>query len=411
MTEIDSPKIQEIRIAAIGNVDSGKTTTVSVLCNDILDDGRGKARSKVLKHSHEGTTGRTSSITHCYKRNKQQDGEKIHAFVDLAGHEKYLKTTMTGLNGCMIDFAMVTIGTNMGVLGTTKEHLGIALALQIPIFIILTKLDICPKPVLEKTRSKISKIMSSKAAGRKKVVMVDDSMAMESVIHQFNNRENICPIFSISNVKGEGVELLKNFVEKLESKRKWNSNHKNSLFLIDDVFKIPGVGTVVSGSVKKGTISKDDKLFLGPFNGKFKKVNVRNIHNNFKENVKFLEGGHSGCFNIKSMSKDTILRNHIKRGMILVKNPKCVISFEAEIMILHHPTTIRVNYQPVVHCGTVRQSAKIVKMSKELVRTGDKANVVFEFLYHPEYIEANSRITFREGKTKGIGKIRKVIYK
>lgn len=410
MQTITIPKIQEVRIAAIGNVDSGKTTTVSVICNDILDDGRGKARSKVLKHPHEGTTGRTSSITHCYKRNKKTDTEKIHAFVDLAGHERYLKTTMTGLNGCMIDFAMITIGTNMGVLGTTKEHLGIALALQIPIFIILTKLDICPQPILEKTRNRISKIMSSKAAGRKKVIMVDNNKTMQTVIHQFNNRENVCPIFSISNVKGQGVELLKQFIDKLESKRKWNSNHKNSLFLIDDVFKITGVGTVLSGSMQNGTIHKDDKLFLGPFNGKFKKINIRNIHNNFKENVNFLEGGQSGCLNIKSLSKEAIHRNHIKRGMIVVKNPKCVKSFEAEIMILHHPTTIRVNYQPVVHCGTVRQSTRILKMSKELVRTGDRATVVFEFLYHPEYIEPNSIITFREGKTKGIGKIHKVTY-
>lgn len=52
----------EVRVAVIGNVDSGKSTLVGVLTRSILDDGRGLARSKVFKHGHEESTGRTSSI-------------------------------------------------------------------------------------------------------------------------------------------------------------------------------------------------------------------------------------------------------------------------------------------------------------------------------------------------------------
>ena len=53
----------ELRVAVVGNVDSGKSTMVGVLTRSILDDGRGLARSKVFKHVHEETTGRTSSIS------------------------------------------------------------------------------------------------------------------------------------------------------------------------------------------------------------------------------------------------------------------------------------------------------------------------------------------------------------
>ena len=53
----------EIRIGVIGNVDSGKSTLVSVLTNKLLDDGRGKARKLVLKHPHEKDSGRTSDVT------------------------------------------------------------------------------------------------------------------------------------------------------------------------------------------------------------------------------------------------------------------------------------------------------------------------------------------------------------
>lgn len=52
----------DIRIAVIGNVDSGKSTLVGVLSKGITDDGRGLARSLVFNYSHEHANGRTSSI-------------------------------------------------------------------------------------------------------------------------------------------------------------------------------------------------------------------------------------------------------------------------------------------------------------------------------------------------------------
>ena len=133
--------MEEIRIAAIGNVDSAKSTTISVIANNCLDDGKGSARSLILKHPHEKDTGRTSSITQHYIKTD----DTIIGFVDLAGHEKYLKTTISGLNGYFIDYAMVTIGVDRGIIGMTKEHLAIALALKIPIFIVITKIDIAEK--------------------------------------------------------------------------------------------------------------------------------------------------------------------------------------------------------------------------------------------------------------------------
>lgn len=55
-------RLWQVRVAIMGNVDSGKSTMVGVMTRMVLDDGRGSARSKVFKHSHEESTGRTSSI-------------------------------------------------------------------------------------------------------------------------------------------------------------------------------------------------------------------------------------------------------------------------------------------------------------------------------------------------------------
>ena len=58
----EDEKFSEIRIAAVGNVDVGKSTLLGVLSKGSLDNGRGKARANIFKHKHELETGRTSDI-------------------------------------------------------------------------------------------------------------------------------------------------------------------------------------------------------------------------------------------------------------------------------------------------------------------------------------------------------------
>lgn len=60
-----------------------------------------------------------------------------------------MKTTMFGLVGLLPDYSMIIVGANMGVSRMTKEHLGISLALKVPIFIVITKVDIAPENVYD----------------------------------------------------------------------------------------------------------------------------------------------------------------------------------------------------------------------------------------------------------------------
>ena len=62
-----------------------------------------------------------------------EKSSKVITFIDLAGHEKYLKTTVFGMTGHAPDFGMLMVGANAGVVGMTKEHLGLALALSVPV--------------------------------------------------------------------------------------------------------------------------------------------------------------------------------------------------------------------------------------------------------------------------------------
>lgn len=396
----------EIRIASIGNVDSAKSTTISVIANNILDNGRGMARQKILKHKHEEDTGRTSSITQYYI----DTPNKVVGFFDLAGHERYLKTTMCGLNGCYIDYAMITIGVDRGIIGMAKEHLAIAVALKIPIFVVITKIDVAIDEKYNKIIEGLTNIFKHPIAGNKQIKLVDDNN-IDEIISNYNYKSSYTPVFKISNVNGYNINNLRQFIINLPRyKNVGSDNDSNPIFRIDDKFRIKGIGVVISGFVQQGSIKKDDRLYIGPFNGRFKEVIIRSIHNNFRTNVDCLVAGQGGCLNIKivNIKKEMLDFRAIKLGTILIKQPFCIRKFDADIQILHHSTTIKPNYQPFIHCGSVRQSAKICSMNKELIRTGDKATVTFEFMFRPEYIEIDSSIVFREGKTKGIGKVLKI---
>lgn len=121
-----------------------------------------------------------------------EKSSKVITFIDLAGHEKYLKTTVFGMTGHLPDFCMLMVrkgegegrwsmynihdvpkifffffsfsckcrnkihfslpfqvGSNAGIVGMTKEHLGLALALNVPVFVVVTKIDMCPANILQ----------------------------------------------------------------------------------------------------------------------------------------------------------------------------------------------------------------------------------------------------------------------
>lgn len=71
-----------------------------------------------------------------------ENSTKLITFMDLAGHKKYLKTTVAGLTGYLPHYAMLVVSGSAGILGMTREHLTLAMALDVPFFIVVTKTDV-----------------------------------------------------------------------------------------------------------------------------------------------------------------------------------------------------------------------------------------------------------------------------
>ncbi|KAG1464659.1 hypothetical protein G6F46_000127 [Rhizopus delemar] len=414
----------EVRVAVVGNVDAGKSTMLGVLTKGILDDGRGKARVNLFRHKHEIESGRTSSvggeilgfdsyskpILHPGGSGKKLTWEeitekaaKVVSFVDLAGHEKYLKTTVFGMTGSAPDFAMLMVGANAGMIGMAKEHLGLALSLAIPVLVVITKIDRCPTHVLEQTITELTKILKSKSC-RKIPLFVQNNHDVVMTAQNFVS-ERLCPIFQVSNVTGQGLDLVRNFLNILPSLTRYETDQPLH-YEINETYSVPFVGTVVSGLIKSGVVHVGDKVILGPDSvGQFATTSVKGIHRK-RVSVPAATAGQTVTLALKN-----VRRNAIRKGQVLLTHekdqpmPKVSRRFEAEILVLYHSTTIKSKYQAMVHCGAVRQTASILTSEKSILRTGDRAKVEFEFVKNPEYLTVGSRLIFREGRTKGIGKI------
>lgn len=408
-----------IKIAVAGNVDSGKSTLTGVLMNNKLDDGRGSSRSLILRNKHEKETGRTSCISHNSFSEIVNDKRKILSLIDLAGHEKYLKTTIFGLSGLFADFGLVLVSANMGITQMTREHMMLLLFLKIPFVILVTKIDMVPENIKNLTINKLKKMMNIQMFNKKSYIFPEDENKFKDEMIKFSNLPNnlntFIPIIPLSNKTGVNINNLKSFLLNLSPKDHWmNENIDGTIMYIDSKFNVKGIGLVVSGTVRGDPIKINDKLWIGPINDKFIPFKVRSIHNNIRENVNQLNSNDAGCIAIRFINKEIITKNQIRKGVIVISNENfkknVVESFKAEITILNHSSTITDNYTPVIHCGLVRQTAKINILEindkkSNVLRSGSKAIVNFKFCYKKEYLETGKVFFFRDGNTKGYGTI------
>lgn len=344
----DAPNLEEmaeIRIAVVGNVDAGKSTMLGVLVKGGLDDGRGRARVNLFRHKHEIESGRTSSVgmeimgfdsrggivTNAQGRKLSWEeigkrSAKVITFSDLAGHERYLRTTVFGMLSSSPNYCLLMVAANNGLIGMSREHLGIALALNVPVMVIVTKIDICPPHILQETLSQLSKILKSPGA-RKIPIFVKDMEETINTATQFVS-QRICPIFQVSNVTGENLDLVRTFLNILPYRGHYDQAGPFE-FVVNDIFSVPHVGTVISGVVKSGVIHAGDQVVVGPDSlGQFTTTTIKSIERK-RIPVNACFAGQSGSFALKR-----VRRKEVRKGMVVLKKmdnpPKVYREFVAE---------------------------------------------------------------------------------
>lgn len=437
----------EITILMGGSVDAAKSTTIGCLISGEKDNGRGSSRASVLSGKDELRTGRTMSLSHhilgfnvlgepCRNPNYRwkdviAESSKIIKFIDLAGHEKYSKTTFKGYTLMKASMTFIHIGANMGVNDTTKEHISLCINLKIPFCFIVTKIDLCKncENVMVKTLSDLKDIVSLSTI-RKSLYNVntdDDILFCAKNLYEMN----IVPLFKSSNVTFIGIENIVKFLNILPLRKiQVKPQYGNTIEMyIDSTYEKKGFGCIIGGQILCGRVKINDILYIGPNkNGEYREVRVFSIHHNRVPVETTENNSYYYCLCIKGMK-----RYEVKKGMVATfPNRISFREFYANIFVNQiskktdentrnrsKSTTIRVGYEPTVHILNMRQNAKIlgitnkksrrVESDPDVLTYGDTGIVHFRFVYSPQYIKVDDDIILAEGILKCVGKIKSVV--
>ncbi|VDO24056.1 unnamed protein product [Haemonchus placei] len=424
----ESQQFIELRLAVLGGADVGKSTFCGVMTQGCLDDGNGKTRLNLFRFPHEVRSGKTSSV--CldvigfdsrgklvnYAQNSLEElverSKKIVTLIDLAGDSKYLKTTIHGLSGYKPHFACLLVSAETGPTATTKEHLGLAAALNIPIFVIITKWDLVEKEQLDRVIKSVTSLLSraGMVACTKRVKRKRDAVKAASNLCSFGK----VPIFCISCVSGAGLGLIRCFLNVLPPTGSTGSRlqlvSQPPLFTIEEMFNVPHVGTVVGGMLSSGRLQEGDAVLVGPYkDGSFERAFIGSIRRS-RQPVQAVLPGEAVSIALNRRSKTS---QPLRRGMVLISasaEPSCCRRFTASLFLLSHSTRhLCIGFQATVYIGSVRQTAAIVDIDGPSLEQGKWATVMFQLMSGPEYIRAGTPLIFRQGKTKGMGEVMDVI--
>ncbi len=211
-------------VATAGHVDHGKTSLVKHLTGvdtDTLEE--------------EKKRGLTINLGYAYKHFNSQDITCTLGFVDVPGHIDFINNMLAGFGA--VNHALLVIAADDGIMPQTAEHLSIIKLLGIENGIIaITKIDKSTNVRIEELRQEIAELTK-------------DSI-FESA-----------KIFEISNTTRKGIEELSDNLKsetlRLGSQLEKNED-RNFRFLIDRAFGVKGIGTVVTGCVKSGSIKKNN---------------------------------------------------------------------------------------------------------------------------------------------------------
>ncbi|MEF8974557.1 MAG: GTP-binding protein, partial [Haloarcula sp.] len=396
-----------------GHVDHGKSTLVGSLVTGDADDGEGGTRGFLDVQPHEVERGLSADLSYGVY-GFDEDGEPIRmdnphrkddrarvveasdrlvSFVDTVGHEPWLRTTIRGLVGQKLDYGLLTVAADDGVTGTTREHLGILLATDLPTIVAITKTDL----VEEERVAEVERDVEQALREVDKTPLRVERHGVDTAIDEIS--ETVVPVITTSAVTKEGLDDLDEMFEALP---KTAGEVGDFRMYVDRTYNVQGVGAVASGTIKSGEVEAGDELLLGPMqDGSFREVEVRSIEMHYHR-VDEAKAGR-----IVGIALKGVREADIERGMVLLPSdadPSPVREFEAEVMVLNHPTRIGDGYEPVVHLETVSEAAAFHPEGGQLL-PGDAGKSRVRFKFRSYLVEEGQKFVFREGSSKGVGTV------
>ena len=404
-----------IVVGTAGHVDHGKSTLVGSLVTGRADDGQGGTRGFLDVQPHEVERGLSADLSYAVygfadgtdepvrmdnpHRKSDRAGiveraDRLVSFVDTVGHEPWLRTTIRGIVGQKLDYGLLVVAADDGPTRTTREHLGILLATELPTVVALTKAD----AVTPERLAAVEREVESTLRDVGQTPLLVDRHGVDVAIAEVG--DGVVPILRTSAVTMEGLDDLDRLFEALPKRA--TPVRESFRMYIDRSYKVTGVGAVASGTVTSGSVEAGDELLLGPMpDGTFREVEVRSIEMHYHRVDRAKAG------RIVGIALKGVEEAEIQRGMALVPRDapvEPVREFEAEVMVLNHPTRIQEGYEPVVHLETLSEAAVFSPAEGRLL-PGDTGRTRVRFKFRPYLVEPGQRFVFREGSSKGVGTV------
>ena len=382
----------EITIGVLGEEGTGKSTLIGVLINGKLDNGKGLARTNVLRHKHEILCGKTSSFSHQIlgfgeKGELTNYGEfslsqivskstKIINFYDMAGSPKtFNRTTVSALSNEYLDYLLFVISANKPITDNTENLLRFIYNVELPVITIITKIDLISDEDLKKVVKKYKEIIYKLniELNKQKIPLVMKGNNDVALFSSNMEEKEILEIFLVSNLTWEGgLTHFKNFLGVLPDLNKTSDKQKQKALELEKmefdvhevIYKEKESHVILVGIVSSGKLRIKSKCFLGPdINGNFKIVEVCDIHCK-KVNVPYSFKGQYCSVSIKSIGNiNTLTRDNVKKGMSLLdirNTPIASRLFEIEIWTIDDSTkSFKTSYQPILNIKHIRQGVKI----------------------------------------------------
>ncbi|HLM01652.1 MAG TPA: selenocysteine-specific translation elongation factor, partial [Pyrinomonadaceae bacterium] len=276
----------DVIVGTAGHIDHGKTSLVRALTGVDAD-----------RLPEEKRRGITIDLGFA----ELNLGDVRIGFVDVPGHEKFVKNMLAGASG--IDLLALVIAADEGVMPQTREHFDICRLLETKAgLIVLTKTDMVDAELLE-------------------LVRLD---AQELVENSF--LEN-APVVAVSSKTGAGLEELKEAFKNLARQIPERKNESVARLPVDRSFTMKGFGAVVTGTLISGEIGEGDELEILPLK---RKVRVRGLQTHGKA-VKTARAGQRTAVNLGGIE-----HAEIERGMVLcetgVLRPTQILDAEIEVL-------------------------------------------------------------------------------
>ncbi|MFW5993399.1 MAG: selenocysteine-specific translation elongation factor [Desulfohalobiaceae bacterium] len=310
-----------------GHIDHGKTTLIKALSG--IDCDRLKDEKK---------RGITIELGFAYL--DLPDGQRL-GIVDVPGHEKFVKNMVAGAAG--IDFVLLTVAADEGIMPQTREHLEICSLLGIKQGLVaLTKIDMVDEELLELAQEDVQDYLSSTfLAG--------------------------APVIPVSAHTSQGVPELTRALQEYAAIS--SSKQDSDLFRlpVDRVFTMRGYGTVITGTLLSGQIQTGEPITVYPHQLKSKVRNLQ-VHT---QSVQSAHAGQRTAMNLSGLEVEDL-----ERGDCLARPgtlfPRQLWDIEISCLPSAHKA-LRHRREIHFHHGSRETLARVHLLDREELKPGETA--------------------------------------